>query len=151
MDPTYTLAPTVGWTVIEMSAGLISACLPVLRPVVGLCFSKIGIEGLGSRSQFSSRLPPSNDQYSSKTADAHEMELEGSTSSGQRDNMSDAWFDDHDSEKLVQPTLGKLRPDHGFEYSASARSPPTTATRNDGPLRGITVRKDFSHTTHKAI
>ncbi|KAG5986615.1 hypothetical protein E4U52_008404 [Claviceps spartinae] len=32
-DPTYTLAPTVGWTAIELSAGIISACLPTLLPI----------------------------------------------------------------------------------------------------------------------
>ncbi|KAL7893025.1 putative PTH11-type G-protein coupled receptor protein [Trichoderma sp. TUCIM 5745] len=43
-DPTYTLAPTVGWTVIEISAGIISACLPTLLPVIRLFFKAIGIE-----------------------------------------------------------------------------------------------------------
>ncbi|KAI6779238.1 uncharacterized protein J7T54_007765 [Emericellopsis cladophorae] len=33
-DPTYTLTPTVGWTAIEMSAGITSACLPTLLPVL---------------------------------------------------------------------------------------------------------------------
>lgn len=33
-DPTYTLAPTVGWTSIEMSAGIVSACLPTLLPIL---------------------------------------------------------------------------------------------------------------------
>ncbi|KAG5943477.1 hypothetical protein E4U59_000348 [Claviceps monticola] len=32
-DPTYTLAPTVGWTAIELSTGIISACLPTLLPI----------------------------------------------------------------------------------------------------------------------
>ncbi|KAL2173740.1 uncharacterized protein P884DRAFT_211066 [Thermothelomyces heterothallicus CBS 202.75] len=43
-DPTYSLAPTVGWTAIEMSAGIVSACLPTIGPVVGLCARKLGIK-----------------------------------------------------------------------------------------------------------
>ncbi|KAF3768837.1 hypothetical protein M406DRAFT_239568, partial [Cryphonectria parasitica EP155] len=31
-DPTYSLAPVVAWTEIEIAAGMIAACLPVLRP-----------------------------------------------------------------------------------------------------------------------
>ncbi|KAL7957798.1 putative PTH11-typeG-protein-coupled receptor [Trichoderma compactum] len=43
-DPTYTLAPTVGWTVIEVSAGIVSACLPTLLPVLRLFARSIGIK-----------------------------------------------------------------------------------------------------------
>jgi hypothetical protein len=44
-DPTYTLAPTVGWTAIEMSAGIISANLPTIGPVMAMAGRKIGIRG----------------------------------------------------------------------------------------------------------
>ncbi|KAL8371689.1 hypothetical protein RB595_001476 [Gaeumannomyces hyphopodioides] len=44
-DPSYTLAPTVGWTAIEISAGIISACLPTLRPVIHLLARAVGITG----------------------------------------------------------------------------------------------------------
>ncbi|EJT74163.1 hypothetical protein GGTG_08009 [Gaeumannomyces tritici R3-111a-1] len=44
-DPSYTLAPTVGWTAIEISAGIVSACLPTLRPVIQLLARAIGITG----------------------------------------------------------------------------------------------------------
>lgn len=50
-DPTYSLAPTVGWTAIEMSAGIVSACLPTMGPVVGVCARALGIK----RTFFSSR------------------------------------------------------------------------------------------------
>ncbi|KAG7284899.1 hypothetical protein NEMBOFW57_009514 [Staphylotrichum longicolle] len=43
-DPTYTLALTVGWTAIEMSAGIVSACLPILGPVMAFCAGKLGIK-----------------------------------------------------------------------------------------------------------
>ncbi|TLS22197.1 uncharacterized protein PpBr36_10033 [Pyricularia pennisetigena] len=43
-DPTYTLAPTVGWTAIEMSGGIISACLPTMRPCLQYFARKCGIK-----------------------------------------------------------------------------------------------------------
>lgn len=42
-DPTYTLTRTVGWTVIEMSAGIMSACLPTMRPAFIFLTRSIGI------------------------------------------------------------------------------------------------------------
>ncbi|KAL5365187.1 hypothetical protein BJX96DRAFT_158711 [Aspergillus floccosus] len=43
-DSSYTLAPTVGWTAIEMSAGIVSACLPTLRPALQLTARTLGIQ-----------------------------------------------------------------------------------------------------------
>ncbi|KAH8694090.1 hypothetical protein BGW36DRAFT_361913 [Talaromyces proteolyticus] len=47
-DPTYTLAHTVGWTAIEMSAGIMSACLPTMRPALMFLARMIGIKNLTS-------------------------------------------------------------------------------------------------------
>ncbi|PYI05217.1 hypothetical protein BO78DRAFT_470775 [Aspergillus sclerotiicarbonarius CBS 121057] len=44
LDSSYTLAPTVGWTAIEMSAGIVSACLPTIRPALQLGARKLGIQ-----------------------------------------------------------------------------------------------------------
>lgn len=45
LDSSYTLAPTVGWTAIEMSAGIISANLPTLRPALRFIARILGING----------------------------------------------------------------------------------------------------------
>lgn len=37
-DPTYNLAPVVAWTEIEIAAGLIAACLPVITPIITYAF-----------------------------------------------------------------------------------------------------------------
>ncbi|CAH0056835.1 unnamed protein product [Clonostachys solani] len=57
LDPTYTLAPTVGWTAIEMSAGIVSANLPTLLPVlvyfgglIGIYTTRTGKSSTSSRS-----------------------------------------------------------------------------------------------------
>jgi hypothetical protein len=48
-DPSYTLAPTVGWTAIEVSAGIVSACLPTMLPAIRFLGRSLGINQLGSR------------------------------------------------------------------------------------------------------
>lgn len=45
LDSSYTLAPTVGWTAIEMSAGIISANLPTLRPALRFIARMLGVDG----------------------------------------------------------------------------------------------------------
>ncbi|KAL4920637.1 hypothetical protein BDW62DRAFT_215891 [Aspergillus aurantiobrunneus] len=46
LDSSYTLAPTVGWTAIEMSAGIISACLPTMVPAFQFIVRLLGIKAL---------------------------------------------------------------------------------------------------------
>lgn len=46
LDSSYTLAPTVGWTAIEMSAGIVSACLPTLRPAFAFFFRVLGLRSV---------------------------------------------------------------------------------------------------------
>ncbi|KAF2143548.1 uncharacterized protein K452DRAFT_267694 [Aplosporella prunicola CBS 121167] len=64
-DSSYTLARTVGWTAIEISAGIISANLPTLRPLLRLVwgtiastsgFSRGGSTGAGTKLGGSSNL-----------------------------------------------------------------------------------------------
>ncbi|TWU77311.1 hypothetical protein ED733_004934 [Metarhizium rileyi] len=42
-DVSYTLAPLLAWSDIEMSAGIISACLPTMRPIVRLATAKLAL------------------------------------------------------------------------------------------------------------
>ncbi|KAI2866328.1 Rhodanese-like domain family protein [Aspergillus niger] len=57
-DSSYTLAPTVGWTAIEMSAGIVSACLPTLRPALQLAARKLGLRSALVPALFRSRTSP---------------------------------------------------------------------------------------------
>lgn len=50
-DISYTLSPLLVWSDIEMCAGIISACLPILRPVVHLAATKVGLGNLFSVSK----------------------------------------------------------------------------------------------------
>ncbi|KAK2608704.1 hypothetical protein QQS21_002693 [Conoideocrella luteorostrata] len=43
-DIPYTLTPLLAWSQIEMSAGIISACLPTMRPITRLASHKLGLD-----------------------------------------------------------------------------------------------------------
>lgn len=49
-DIPYTLAPLLVWSDVEMCAGIISACLPTLRPAINAAAAKMGINLRFSRS-----------------------------------------------------------------------------------------------------
>ncbi|KAK3986391.1 hypothetical protein QBC44DRAFT_248392 [Cladorrhinum sp. PSN332] len=143
LDPTYTLAPTVGWTAIEMSAGIISACLPVFRPVLQWVGRGVGIKGgffgssLGQSEAFSNNLDKSGNRLRSSPDEAGEdfYRLDDDGASGRTAEG--------------RPTEAKLRPQHGFACEVSSK--PSTAREDaDGmssgdeiPLQGIRVQTDF--------
>jgi hypothetical protein len=56
-DPSYTLAPTVGWTAIEMAAGIISANLPTMRPALNVLLRVVGIRSQNGTSRNTSSNP----------------------------------------------------------------------------------------------
>ncbi|KID75583.1 uncharacterized protein G6M90_00g046370 [Metarhizium brunneum] len=51
-DISYTLAPLLAWSDIEMSAGIISACLPTMRPLVRLVTARLGLASIFRLSRF---------------------------------------------------------------------------------------------------
>ena len=56
-DPSYTLAPTVGWTAIEMAAGIVSACLPTMLPALNVFLRVVGIKSQNGSLNRSSMNP----------------------------------------------------------------------------------------------
>jgi hypothetical protein len=56
-DPSYTLAPTVGWTAIEMAAGIISANLPTMLPALNVFLRVLGIRSQNGSSRNNSSNP----------------------------------------------------------------------------------------------
>ncbi|KAM3521712.1 hypothetical protein NHJ13051_006079 [Beauveria bassiana] len=55
-DIPYSLAPLLVWSDVEMCAGIISACLPTLRPILNAAASKLGINIRFARSTSSAPL-----------------------------------------------------------------------------------------------
>lgn len=51
-DISYTLAPLLAWSDVEMSAGIISACLPTMRPLVRLVTARLGLASIFRLSRF---------------------------------------------------------------------------------------------------
>ncbi|KAM5347852.1 hypothetical protein ACJ41O_007676 [Fusarium nematophilum] len=165
-DPTYTLAPTVGWTAIEMSAGIVSANLPTMLPVLKLVARYTGLSSLAGTVRGTS-LPG----FSSKT----ERSTKGMASSGgntETGRMSDsnassrgnAFYrlpDETDSDGLVKgaafgnpalPVDAKLRPDvNGYELTVKTYKSSNTDRDDDSGegilLHGIRVQREFQQTT----
>ncbi|KAI1361271.1 hypothetical protein F5Y08DRAFT_330971 [Xylaria arbuscula] len=51
LDPTWTLAPSQAWCMIEISTGVVSACLPTLRPLAVRLATVLGISRSAARSK----------------------------------------------------------------------------------------------------
>ncbi|KAK3690579.1 hypothetical protein B0T22DRAFT_516210 [Podospora appendiculata] len=167
-DPSYTLAPTVGWTAIEMSAGIISACLPTLRPVVQWAFRGVGIkDGLfGSRSGASGAFPSNiNTNHSAARlarltdhpdgADLAKVKKGAGTQGG-----AGAFYRLPDVNSSGQTTEygvgtdGKLRPEHGHAYAVTSKpgkkqgeGDSLSSSSDEIPLQGIRVQTDFKQFT----
>jgi hypothetical protein len=154
-DPTYTLAPVVGWTAIEMSAGIISACLPTMRPAIHLIARKMGLKvsitGLirGNEKSTSSRTGHSINN--GQVAMDPPVRLEHSKNASQGAGMFYRLPDNGSggSETLPIPMQAKLRPEHGYVYTVSSvpGNRDSTGSGNEIPLGCIGVQKDFKQTT----
>ena len=153
-DPTYTLAPTVGWTCIEMSAGIVSACLPTLSPVFGWCAGKMGIKG----SLLTTRRGATNNTSSSKkfgqsatgsVSDRTEVELQ----KARKGNAGAVFYrlpDGQVSGETTRAADAELRPEHGYRYTVTSqpvKGDGASLSGDEVPLHGIRVQKDFKQST----
>lgn len=88
-DSSYTITPTVGWTAIEMSAGIVSACLPTLGPAFAFLARRLGLSGrLGTflRSGNSANIGvSSNADRKTHTSEAREQATESNRISRRED------------------------------------------------------------------
>ncbi len=154
-DPTYTLAPTVGWTAIEMSAGIVSACLPTLGPVFAVCATKLGIK----RTLLTTRGERTNNTGSSKNftnqsgtgsmRDGADLELQKA-----RKASGGAGFyrlpDSQMSSDTARPPDAELRPKHGYGYTVTSqpgKGDGESLSGDEVPLHGIRVHTDFKQST----
>ncbi|CAI7662241.1 unnamed protein product [Penicillium glandicola] len=152
-DSSYTLAPTVGWTAIEMSAGIVSANLPTLRPALRLIARMLGINGSILA------IFKSTNRTTAKTSDAvtqpsatgepgskiikHNKHLkrhsfyqltDDPTSVGGQSRMDTSFRPDYDHSKTYTNVLGPGVGDH--------------SDGDEIPLTKIRVDKEFTQTTH---
>ncbi|KAK2594139.1 hypothetical protein QQS21_008138 [Conoideocrella luteorostrata] len=172
-DPTYTLAPTVGWTAIEMSAGIVSACLPTLLPIVLRCAQAFGFTRTASA--------PSRDTFAPPTfggSGGHKTKIKSGTNTL---STFSTRVDDEDGDKCVDspfyrlpdstesdslashrmdarnltpedPLETALRPDiHEYGHSAKSYTVKGNGNDDDIPLQGIRVQKDFKKSTSRKL
>jgi hypothetical protein len=153
-DPTYTLAPTVGWTVIEISAGIISACLPTLLPVIRLFLKTIGIK----RNFFSSQRG-TNGASNVNKSNLSNLNKSANADSTHRANGNDFYRLNDETESDgsftidTQPVVmnSQFRPDtKGYRNTVKSHridELPADLTRDDIPLSGIRVQTEFKQST----
>lgn len=164
-NPTYTLAPTVGWTAIEMSAGIVSANLPTMLPVVRWVGNKIGFQSLagtimgksqGGRGTNGDDSSRGNDLSSRETGSGGEvLDPKGKTNDGKPfyrlpddtdSETSRGGRGLHFSKESGPPDMG-LRPDlKDFGISVNSTSPRgggdgDDESGDDIPLHSIRVQK----------
>ncbi|RYP89230.1 hypothetical protein DL769_000154 [Monosporascus sp. CRB-8-3] len=147
LDPSYTLAPTVGWTAIEMSAGIVSACLPTMVPAFKFIGRTIGLGKLVSLSSSKDGSRPTEATMVVTSASAPRSKLHESIGITDSDlyRLSDearaSTDDDHTS---FDP---KLRPEHNVTHTiASSQGVRTHGRRMSGdeiPLNCIRVKRDI--------
>ena len=137
-----------------MSAGIVSACLPILGPVMAFCAGKLSIK----RSLFMTRGGGTTNTSSSKNfaqsatgsmRDRTEIEL-------QKARKSSAWpvfYLLRDDQMLGDTAPGldaELRPEHGHGRTVTSqpgKGDGESLSGDEVPLHGIRVHTDFKQCT----
>ncbi|KAM0563171.1 hypothetical protein ACHAPJ_000887 [Fusarium lateritium] len=162
-DPSYTLAPTVGWTEIEMSAGIVSANLPTMLPVLRLFAKFTGLSSLAStvRSNVRPTYGGSKGERSTKGLKSHEDSGAGRSSNSGSTSSNNFYRlpDENDSAGLIKGATftettaqvnSKLRPDmEGYELTTKTykSTPESGNDSSEEILQGIRVHTEFQQTT----
>ena len=150
MDPSYTLAPTVGWTAIEMSAGIVSACLPTLVPALKWIGRKIGLGKL---------MTLTTSRGTSNGASKPTLVTAGGTgASAQRTDRrrsltgKDGDFYRLSDDEAISAEDHSYDPKHGRNVTvASSPGMNTRGRRMSGdeiPLNGLRIQTDFRQERH---
>ncbi len=154
-DPTYTLAPTVGWTSIEMSAGIVSACLPTLGPILALCASKLGIKRTllgttrGGNTGNTSGSKTFGQSATGSVSDRTEVELQRA----RKGSAGAVFYRLPEGQASSEPTKAvdsELRPTHGHRYTVTSQpghGDGESLSEDEMPLHGIRVHTEFKQST----
>ncbi|RFU30509.1 hypothetical protein B7463_g5835, partial [Scytalidium lignicola] len=133
-DLPYTLTPTVGWTLIEMSAGITSACLPTLRPAIQFICRSLHIEH--SMSLFRSSA--------NRTKNAGtELNVTNGASQGQLRSRSQGGNGLFVCLEELRINAGTFNPELALEHGNVHTVISKQRSGDEVPLRGI-AEKEFS-------
>ncbi|CAP91747.1 Pc13g06780 [Penicillium rubens Wisconsin 54-1255] len=152
IDSSYTLAPTVGWTAIEMSAGIVSANLPTIRPALRFIARMLGVHGSVMA------LFKSTNRTTAKTTDpATQPSGTGESTSTiiqhTKHPKRHSFYhlpDDHNSAGEQSRMDASFRPDYDQGKTYTNVLGPRAGDHSDGdeiPLTEIRVDKEFTQTT----
>ncbi|KAK7744398.1 hypothetical protein SLS62_010188 [Diatrype stigma] len=153
LDPSYTLAPTVGWTAIEMSAGITSACLPTLVPAFKLIGRSLGLGKILSLTTTKDGSHPTKATLGTGTGGtAQRSERRRSIQRAEEgdfyrlsDDANISTDDDHAYD-------GKLRPDHHVTHTVATspheRSHGRRMSGDEIPLNSIHVQTAIKQERH---
>lgn len=142
-DPSYTLAPTVGWTAIEMAAGIISANLPTMLPALNVFLRMLGIRSKNGTSRTGSSRPFRSKDKSNYS----QSDMEGAVPPPTGKRASGTVFyrlPDENISSGSAPGGGKLRPDSKTYHYTLESLPHKERDEESGdeiPLHGIRVEK----------
>lgn len=154
MDPSYTLAPTVGWTAIEMAAGIVSANLPTMLPVFRWLARAVGINSLAG----TIRGMSTGDSKGNGTS-GHTHELSSREPALRNHSKRESFYrlpDDNDSdyaggERGMGGNQLNLRPDkQKFKVTintASSRDDKDEDSGDEVALNRICVQKEVTQTS----
>jgi hypothetical protein len=145
-DPSYTLAPTVGWTEIEMAAGIVSACLPTMLPALNVFLRVVGIKSQNGSGLNRSSMNPFSSKGNKSTISRAEADGAVPTPDNKRTSAT-AFYrlpDENDSmgsgdcDQILGPE-GK-----GYQYTVKSLAPtgPDEESGDEIPLHGIRVERD---------
>ena len=145
-DPSYTLAPTVGWTAIEMAAGIVSACLPTMLPALNIFLRMVGIRSQNGSTNRSSTNPFQSSR--GNKSNVSRAEADGAVPAPDSKRVSATAFyrlpDENDS--MGSGDCDKdLRIDgKGYQYTVESMAPigPGEESGDEIPLHGIRVERD---------
>lgn len=142
-DPSYTLAPTVGWTEIEMAAGIISANLPTMLPALNVVLRRLGIRG-DSRNGSNFFRSTKGDKSSGSRADILSETTGGKNVRESFHRLADESDSEYARAGAATPTESKLRPDaKGYQYTIKTTSRGDEDSSDEIPLHAIRVETDL--------
>ncbi|GKU05286.1 unnamed protein product [Fusarium langsethiae] len=157
-DPSYTLAPTVGWTEIEMSAGIVSANLPTMLPVLRLVAKFTGLSSFASTIRSGQRSKGEQSTKGLKSNDNHKTHASNNSGSVSSNNFY-RLNDENDSTDLIKgvnftestaPVDANLRPDiQGYELTTKTYNARVDGNNSSSEeiLQGIRVHREFHQST----
>ena len=149
LDPSYTLAPTVGWTAIEMSAGIVSACLPTLVPALKWIGRNIG---LGKLMSLTTSRGTSHGASKPTLVTAGGTGASAQRSDRRRSLNKDGDFYRLSDEEAISADDHSFDPKHGRNVTvASSPGMNGRSRRMSGdeiPLNGIRIQTDFRQERH---